>query len=295
MKKNLIFFSILLSSIFFPLIGYQTYEDQNASFPYIDVVIPSIDKDLETLNLCIRGIKKYGSNVRRVIVVSSKKLTNEAEWFDEAYFPFDKYSVAYELNQRNLKNTEKYLSVKPSRVGWYFQQLLKLYAPFVIPDISPNVLILDSDTIFLKPVEFIDRYGRALYNTGIEYNLPYFEHFKRFLPSLSRLDPKVSGICHHMLFQRHFLEDLFDRVEALHEEELWAAFCKCVDPKQLPYSGASEYEIYFSFIFSNYPDQVRIRNLHWTNSPEVPRVTKAMLLDFQSRNLDYVSIHRYFL
>ena len=49
-----------------------------------------------------------------------------------------------------------YVSKKEKRIGWYYQQLLKQYAPFVIPKISSNVLILEPDTIFLKQVTFMN-------------------------------------------------------------------------------------------------------------------------------------------
>ena len=49
----------------------------------IDVIIPCTDKDLETLDLCIQGIRKNGPNIRRVIIISDQKLTEKAEWFDE--------------------------------------------------------------------------------------------------------------------------------------------------------------------------------------------------------------------
>ena len=43
----------------------------------IDVVIPCHPKDLDTLELCIEGIRKYGQNIRRVIVVFIQKTDAE--------------------------------------------------------------------------------------------------------------------------------------------------------------------------------------------------------------------------
>ena len=42
----------------------------------IDVVLPCHERDAQTLNLCIDSIKKNVSNINRIIVVSSKKLTD---------------------------------------------------------------------------------------------------------------------------------------------------------------------------------------------------------------------------
>ena len=100
--------------------------------------------------------------------------------------------------------------------GWYYQQLLKLYALYAIPKISSNVLCLDSDTVFLNPVSFISEEGGSLFNPGYEYHKPYFEHIARFVPGLKKVYPKYSGISHHMLFQKPIMDDLFADVEKKH-------------------------------------------------------------------------------
>lgn len=253
----------------------------------IDVVILATKKDIATLNLCIAGIKENGRKIRRVIVVSDEKFTDKAEWFDEKMYPFSKFEVAYYLNGQDESSASQYMSKANSRVGWYYQQLLKLYAPFVIPGISSDVLILDSDTIFFRPVEFINKQGKALYNPGSENWPPYFIHANKLLPGLKKLYPEYSGISHHMLFQLPVLEDLFNQVEMLHQVDFWKAFCLCIDPQQLNDAGASEYEIYFNFVFAQ-SRQVSIRKLKWKNSghlQSIPRHKKA--------GFDYVTYHSY--
>ena len=129
----------------------QHYEFTNEP---IDVVIPSVEKDLETLDLCIEGIKQHGKSIRNIYVVSDKPLMRKAIWFDEKKYPFSKYAIAFEIFQ-DEKKARAYLKDPINRTGWILQQLLKLYAPFIIPGISSNILLLDSDTIFLKPVSFL--------------------------------------------------------------------------------------------------------------------------------------------
>ena len=121
----------------------------------IDVVIPCAEKDLRTLERCIKGIYNNCDEVRRIIVISKKRLTKNAEWCSEYVFPFSRTDIVNALSKKDAK-TQAQLMRPESRTGWYYQQLLKLYAPFVIRDISSNVLVLDADTIFLNPVEFID-------------------------------------------------------------------------------------------------------------------------------------------
>ncbi len=171
-----------------------------------------------------------------------------AEWFSEENFPFSKNEIALEIFQGQQDEAEAFLAAPNTRINWIFQQLLKFYAPFVIPGLSPNVLILDSDVIFLKKVRFISEKGEPFFIPGKERHPPYFEHAARLLPGLYRVKPTLSGVAHHMLFQKCVLEDLFSLIEQRHQTDVWRAICRCIDRKEIYGSCMSEYEIYFNFI-----------------------------------------------
>lgn len=242
----------------------------------IDVVIPCHEKDMFTLDMAIDGIKKHGKNVRRVIVVSAKRLTTKAEWFDEKQYPFTKRDLLVEIFGGDMKKLLAFESAPLCRIGWIYQQFLKLYAPFVIPNISANVLVLDSDTVFLKDIAFIDENQKALFDVGDEYHIPYFEHAQKLLKApdtIVRMFPQYSGICNHMLFQRPILQNLFERIAGTHHTEAWKALCHCIDHKHLFGSTLSEYEMYFNFAFAQFPEKVKIRPL------------KKQILVFSYKNL----------
>jgi hypothetical protein len=208
----------------------------------------------------IDGIKKFGKDIHRVIVVSKQQLTKKAEWFSEDKYPFTKYDLAQAIFG-NEKEARAFVDAPRSRIGWIYQQLLKFYAPFVIPELSDNVLILDADLIFVKPVEFIDKDGRTLFSTSIEYHKPYFAHAARLIPGFKKIYLQYSGIVHHMLFQRDILQKLFNIVEKNHNKKFWEVFCQMIDKAWINLSSASEYEIYFNFMFQNYPRRAKIRQL----------------------------------
>lgn len=250
----------------------------------IDVVIPCSKKDLSTLDLCIESIKNNVKDLRRVIVVSAERYTQNAEWFDESVFPFNKYDIGYQIFNENAEGASWFIS-KCYRAGWIYQQLLKFYAPFVIPGISTNVLIVDSDAIFYQPVQFTDNFGAGLYNPGTENHSAYFSHMERLLPGLKRVYPEHSGISHHMLFQSSVLKDLFAQVESYHKLPFWQALCRCIDKNELFLSCLSEYEIYFNFVFSR-TDQVKIRPLKWMNADDFSSSARE---EHRNLNFDYVS------
>lgn len=251
----------------------------------IDVIIPCVEKDLCTLEYCIHGIRENGVNIRRIIVISNKHLTNEAEWFNESDYPFSLHDVADALAHHHEPLTQQLLQ---SRAGWYYQQLLKLYAHFVIPNLSSNVLVLDSDTIFLRPVTFLNEHFAGMYNPSYEHNIPYFQHAQCLIPGFYKFFPQFSGISHHMVFQKSVIQALFKEIEEHHQAPFWHIFCELVDRKALTGSGASEYEIYFNYVFSH-STNVSIRKLDWRNMRKIRDVLRHQL----KKDLDYVCLHSY--
>lgn len=293
MIKKFFILLIVLGGVTYPRFAQGLLKNEyTLSKKPIDVVIPATKKDVASLDFCINGIKKNCKQVRRVIVVSPERYTTKAEWHDEKKYPFSKYEIALFLNRGDVDLARQYMEEPHSRLGWYYQQLLKLYAPFVIPEISSNVLIIDADTIFLRPVQFIGKNGEGLYNPGSEYFEFYFWHLERLLPGYKKLFSDYSGISHHMLFQKPVLKDLFAIVENQHQVEFWKAFCQCVEPKYLRAAGASEYEIYFNFVFAR-TDKVKIRELKWANAPPVESMGTFELSKYRQEGYHYISCHKY--
>jgi hypothetical protein len=278
---------LLLTFFFFHTSIFSNCFEKKVNFSFskepIDVVIPCCEKDLYSLDLCIKGIRKNGKNIRRIIVVSDKKLTDEAEWFEEKNYPFTKKDLALEIFHNDPKAGIAFLESPHSRIGWIYQQFLKLYAYFVIPDISENVLILDADTIFLNPIEFQNDLGEPFFTTATENVSIYFNHGKRLLPGFKRVYAPYSGIAHHMLFQGCILEDLFDQVTKIHNMDAWKAICHCIDPKEVFFVCLSEYEIYFNFTLLR-TDQAKLRSIKWMNVS-----SKENLETYKLQNYAYVS------
>ncbi len=250
----------------------------------IDVVIPAHKKDLKILNHAIKGIRKNGANVRRIIVVSKEKYTDKAEWFDESLYPFS-YQEISEL-------------VGGNAVGWHFQQLLKLYSVLIIPNISENVLVLDADTVFFKKVKFFSDDGELpLYNLAKDKNLDKSEfhqislsHIKKVLPQISEKLPKefenISGICHHMLFQKEVILELFSLVEKndVDGDFFYKAFLKYRTKSH----SIAEYNLYFYFLVACNPGKYKIRILQYKNTANIS-FWKYRLF----RKYHYCSFHSY--
>lgn len=253
----------------------------------IDVVFMCHPKDQRTLDLAIDGIKQYGQNIHRIIVVSPATLTQKAEWFDEQNYPFSKEDIAREIIGNDPVALQAYLNNPTNRLNWIYQQLLKLYAPFVIPTISANVLMVDSDTVFLRDTTFMDEDGNGFFNPGYEHNQSYFDFAQRLLPGFKKVYPEYSGISHHMLLQKPILEDLFATITKIHGVEPWKAISRCINIKD--FCPMSEFELYFNFALSK-TDQVTIRKLMWANI----KFDEQEIENHQNRNFNYVSCHAFY-
>ena len=255
----------------------------------LDVVIPVHEKDQAILHEAIASVQRHVKNVRRVFVVSKTNFlqpNTEAHWVDESVFPFSLGDVA-----KSSPDGE-------GRSGWLFQQLLKFYAPLVVPDVLENVLVMDADLVWLQDVcMFGVRKGEKmspevpLYSTGIDFHAPYFEHMHHLLPGLQRVMRLKSGVIHHMVFNRAVLGRLFAQVKAVHNAEFWSVF---LNQTGFVASPCSEYEIYFNFLLGDAPQQLGFRQLEYKNAG-VQDFAELQRIQDESRNahFQYINFHSY--
>jgi len=239
----------------------------------IDVVVVSHEKDIPTLGDCIRGIRENIQDLGRVIVVSEYQYTDEAEWFNERSFPFNKEGIYERLEF-------------PFMTGWYFQQLIKLYAWQVIPDLSEHYLHIDADIVFMRPVEFIKN-GKMLYDNSTNNHNPYFVHMKNMHPDFIKTFDDKNGMVHHILYYRKYIKEIFDLVEGYHGKDFWKVFCDSLQEGET--NSACEMEIYFNYIFRCHKDKVELRKVIWEDVSDFDNIEKYR----REQNFDFVGFHAY--
>lgn len=239
-----------------------------------DIVIPVGPNDADVIERQLTFTKQNIIGYRNIYLICyDPTITFEGcITIDEQIFPFSKDTI-HILNP----------TIKTSRIGWYLQQLLKLYSGTVIPDILDRYLAIDSDTFFLKPTTFVEN-NKCLYSFGSEYNPSYFTHMASLHELFVKKFPDISGICHHMIFETAYVTELISMVETKHNKVFHEVFIESVTVNTYPYSGASEYELYFNYIVENHADKIKIRELRTSN------VSNA---GFKDLDYDHVSYHYY--
>lgn len=254
----------------------------------IDIVITFHIKDAKILPYTIKGLENVTNKGSIYLITNEDPKIENTIYIDEKLFPFKKDDIIEYIGQENS-----------NRAGWYFQQLLKLYVFKIIPNLSENFLIVDSETVFLNPVTFVEG-DKLLFATGNEYNKPYFDHMKcLFKDQLVKQLSQKSGVVHHMIFSKKYLKQMLDTVQNINNSEPWMAFMECVNKTKAGGSEMSEYEIFFNFMLQYNPNNTKIRELRWIDVQYIKDYTNFktvdQILSSSKNNYDYVTLHKWFL
>lgn len=218
--------------------------------PPFDAVIPFHPKDAEVLSYCVAGLRRYAKGLRNIYVVSKEQPDeDDILWIPESLFPFTKADVAEIIQSTN------------GREGWYFQQLLKLYAFEVITDILPHALLFDSDCVVCKPISFFSAEGKILLDfSETVKHAPYFTHARAVMGDLfHEVYPERSGIADHMMVHRPVMQGLLYKIDR--SGQAWRILLEAVEPAERNFSGMSEYEIYFNYALTWFAEEYALRQL----------------------------------
>jgi hypothetical protein len=213
------------------------------------------------------------------------------KFVEEESFPFNASQVADVMidavKQKGLypldDGKSTYERALWGKLGWFLQQILKIYAGVVLN--LDDYVLLDSDLVWFKDVTFIKSWSKTgqrtyYYATSNQYHPPYIASLKRIagIGLLPNQKFHRSGIVHHMVIVKSVMSDLFNVSEILHGGlPFWqlllnvsALEMTCRAPKT-PICGAgstlSEYELYFNFAQNRHPETVELRPLLWANGP----------------------------
>jgi hypothetical protein len=183
--------------------------DAKSNLPSIEGLVVSTRKDFEVLALCIPSIVESSFNkITKItiivpnsdleecqILIANLKMLTPIEIIDE-----DMY-LSHDLRSR-IRN------LFGNRYGWVLQQLLTV--EFVRRSQARGVLVVNSDTILLKKMVWLEETNRQILMPSWEFNDPYY----KFLESLSVYFVGItqSFISHHMLMQPSMFRQILSRI-----------------------------------------------------------------------------------
>jgi|688.fasta_scaffold198799_2 hypothetical protein len=252
-------------------------------FETIDVFMPTIEKDSFMLENSIKSVLKYSLNpIANVYIIGPAKSNNLKKIAkklnciyveEESVFSFKKESINYFYKGY-------------SRNGWIFKMLLNLYSDKI--SASKNILILDSDTVFISPQIFVYK-QKPLFNLSDEYHEPYYYANLRILGVKHKISR--SYITHYMLFNSDALKELRMFIEKKHNCKWYEAIIKNIYRQSG--SGFADYEIYGDFYTQIYKKPYILN--YWSNKSltignklQLNDIIKKYRMQYRS-----VSLHHY--
>lgn len=215
----------------------------------IELVFVSTRKDFDilvnSLSFAVKALSQYQISQIRIIVPAND-FNDCAQLFLDSALPIrviDETTLVSNLQFQLLTKTFS------NRNTWVLQQLLKVQA--VRTSKSESVLILDSDTILLRPRPWFDNTGKQILMPSYEFN-PYYYDFLHTL-GLSNRIPEHTFISHHMLMQ----PDIFNRIlREIHLENFEDFINYCCTKADISVQSplCIEYELYGQYLNNNLPE-----------------------------------------
>ena len=238
----------------------------------VDAVVPYHPKDRDLLPWCLNGIRNNLDEVRKVSVICNKECRYDAERAGGIFI------------DENFVDNLTVNSYSHPRWPWYFQQILKLAAADIVE--TDCYLVVDSDTVFLKPVSFFNEAGKPLYAPATEYHNAYFDVFWQLLGF--HANREYSFTAHHMVYNRNIVKEMRGRFR--NEKPWWKNIVRYIEPRP-PWNSLSqvnEQETYGHYIKAVHPEEVNIRPLQWRNVNVLPN---QQMLRYLAKRYDFASFH----
>ena len=250
---------------------------RDGPFPTIDVAIPCVSKDFHNLPFVIQGLRANVKNpIGKIILITPANFCGELQFkFPDCLVTTDEKVLGADL----ISAINEFL---PEEIrGWVTQQVIKFQVALLNNEIA--TLILDADTILLRPKNFLDINGKQILCIAEEFYLPYKDHQSRVFRGQRQL---LSFVTHYQLMQSDLVREIFGSNGEGLIEWLRLADYSILYP-------LSEYDTYGEWILRNKPNQVAFAK--WSNTPvELNlRNTSYEIIAREYSKYDSISNHTY--
>jgi hypothetical protein len=257
---------------------YNTNYKENDVLCEIDVLITLIEKDILVAEKCIENVRLFSMNkIRNIYIIApnSDKINIFCNKFDCIFVNEDVVSP-YTSDELLLKGINK------QRLGWIKQQLIKLNSDS-LSDLMDKYLIMDADTILLKP-QYFSKNNCDVLKFSDEFHFLYRVSSRLILGNY--LYSFNSYISHHQLINKKTLSDMKLHITNLHQEEWYEIF---IDAALKNNNYVSEYEIYAQYTIQMNKERVLLQ--YWFNSNNLYKDMETS--SFIQHKAQSISFHNY--
>jgi hypothetical protein len=245
---------------------------KDKALPTIDIAIPCHFKDFENLALVLNGVRASTRNpVGKIFLITPDNLSKELQsQFPDCHVLTDESILGADIADAIAR------LVPQERSGWITQQIIKFRVALSSAEVA--TLILDADTILLKPRIFLDAQGIQILCVSNEYHYPYKEHQRKVFGGQNYL---LSFVTHHQLMKRETLRRIFGE-----NGEGLLQFINLADFSEP--NSVSEYDTYGEWMLAHKPNEITFAK--WNNSPVKIDLGKTSYAEIQNKFGQYHSI-----
>ena len=252
----------------------------------IEILIVAACKDFELLRLSSQfALLNSGNPVSHMTFVVPEANVAEAWKIATALTTTVPMTVTSEDDLIPRDTRSQVRKVFGDRYGWVLQQLLCV--TFVAESREPGVLVLDADTLMLRPRTLLSG-NRQVLMRSLEHHQPYFDFLESLDPRFTAL--RGSHVTHHMLQQ----PDVMRRILAEFCNGDVAGLAGAVIGRAVsdPLSGVSiDFELYAQGLMTLFPD--RYVEAKWCNATIEREAATTSKIEELSAHYASVSLHDY--
>lgn len=262
--------------------------NDDSNLPDIQITIDCAEKDMALISKVIHQAEQNVLNpvTEIMVIVPELLLVPISRIIDSERFKTTVRVISEdEILSKSLR--ERIRIQFPLRYGWVVHQFLTLQQ--IMNSNKAGILSIDSDTLLLRPMAFLNSEGVQVLMESLEYNKPYYEFLNRV--SLDYPINTPTHVTHYSFFQKDILVSLFHKIGIAGVEEFFDFVERFADPSNnSPFCVDREfYALGLRLYFPNRFTLVKFANISMLRDLiEEDQVVHELSLKFNS-----VSCHSY--
>lgn len=218
-----------------------------SNLPEIEILMVSKKEDFSVLKVSLESALKMSVNpVSIITIIVPDNEVNLVKTYLKLMTEFQKISVIPENTIVTKEVIELISKNRPDKFGWILQQVL--VASYIIKSRSEYILVVDADTVLLRPRIWVDKNSKQILMPTQELHKPYYD----FLRSSSNLygQALISFMSHHLLIQVKIFREIFEIFDGSVLTALQKAFAFSSPTESAPFD--LKYEIYSQYLLLNH-------------------------------------------
>lgn len=246
-----------------------------------DIVLVSHEKDFNNIKFIVEYAQKNLEFESIHLILSEREEYQDLDLLktltDKPVFKHNESDIL-KIDRSRIKH----------RPNWIYQMLLKIFQNVTEND---NFLIIESDCIILKKLNFFDGDKNIFYLGRDQNHNPYFEFNNKIL-GIGR-EYNHSFISEFMMYDKRIIKELLEKCNCNDVYDFLELVYKYVGENCYP----ADYELYGNFYYKYYKDKFETKNLDFNfigrDGRQYPSWKDTEILDMVKTNegKDAISFH----